>query len=221
MDDSLSAHEKAAQSQPHDSHGYFAPKPDIPADAPSQQPQPAPQSALHNFLHNTTSVSKTHDDSTLLDVHVGNPLRRITVLLEEIKRQKAFSFTLKGSLGIVGVALALSTFGVFGGTKLLCDKGMQTESGVVKVLAIADNETSDIPLIGGAVDYYKKLFSITTATPHQRTVLMTQNGTIHLPNTPGVSFLPFANQAVILTGQYDSCSKVLKVTDPNALEILR
>jgi len=35
-------------------------------------------------------------------------------LLQDIKKQKAFSFTLKGSLGIAGVALALGMFGIFG-----------------------------------------------------------------------------------------------------------
>lgn len=50
---------------------------------------------------------------------------------------------------------------------------------------------------------------------------MTQNNIIHLPASLGVSFLPFANQSVIVTGQYDSCSKVLKVRKEVDVELLQ
>ena len=82
--------------------------------------------SVTDFVKKQTKLSKTDDDNTLLDVHIGNPLRRITVLLEEIKKQKAFSFTLRGSLGIMGVVLALSIFGFFGTTTALCNKGVQS-----------------------------------------------------------------------------------------------
>src|SRR3989338_3621357 len=133
------------------------------AETPSKNP-------ISNFLRNNTSVSKTKDDSTLLEIHIVNPLRKITQLLEEIKKQKVFSFTLKGSLGIMGVALALSVFGIFGGSKMLCDKGVQTKLGTLKILAVPENEPS-IPLLSPAIDYYKKLFSIPLPAQHCRTVL--------------------------------------------------
>src|SRR3990167_9464453 len=108
------------------------------AETPSKNP-------ISNFLRNNTSVSKTKDDSTLLEIHIGNPLRKITQLLEEIKKQKVFSFTLKGSLGIMGVALALSVFGIFGGSKMLCDKGIQTQVGMIKELESSSSEKSTVP----------------------------------------------------------------------------
>ena len=90
---------------PHDSHGHFIHKFPTP-------PKPGSQPSLTEKLFPThVSVDHKVTQDALLDVHIGNPLRRITQLLEEIKRQKAFSFTLKGSLGIMGVALALSVFG--------------------------------------------------------------------------------------------------------------
>ena len=175
---------------------------------------------ISNFLRNNTSVSKTKDDSTLLEIHIGNPLRKITQLLEEIKKQKAFSFTLKGSLGIMGVALALSVFGFFGGSKMLCDKGVQTKLGTLKVLTISESEPS-IPLLGPVINYYKKIFSIPTSVKHDRTILASQEGIIHLPYTRDVSFTEFANQNTFATGEYDSCSKTLKIIEPSALELVQ
>jgi hypothetical protein len=100
-------------------------------------------------------VHPSKDKDELLDIHVGNPLRRITELLEDIKKQKAFSFTLRGSLGIMGVALAFSTFGIFGGSKLLCDKGTQSYIGTVKQLTYT--EEGDYPFLTKLSDAYSIL----------------------------------------------------------------
>ena len=180
----------------------------------------SPKNPISNFLRNNTSISQTKDDSTLLEIHIGNPLRKITQLLEEIKKQKAFSFTLKGSLGIMGVALALSVFGIFGGSKMLCDKGVQTKLGTLKILTVSENEPS-IPLLSPAIDYYKKLFSIPLPAQHSRTVLASQEGIIHVPLNNKVSLAEFADQNVFATGEYDSCSKTLRVAESNALELIQ
>lgn len=59
-------------------------------------------------------------------------------MLEDIKNQKAFTFTLKGSLEIMGVALVIGSFGIFGGTRAFCEKGVQTKQGVIKSLNYQD-----------------------------------------------------------------------------------
>lgn len=68
-------------------------------------------------------VEETKDDDTLINVHVGNPLEKIVKLLEQLKKQKAFSFTIKGTLGLAGIALFITAFGIFGGTKAFCSRG--------------------------------------------------------------------------------------------------
>src|SRR5438046_1279755 len=87
---------------------------------------------VEKFVSSHVHYSKNDDD--ILDVHIGNPLYKITKLLEEIKKQKAFSFTLKGSLGIAGVVLAFTFLGVLGAGNVLCSKGVQSEIGVVQIL---------------------------------------------------------------------------------------
>lgn len=167
---------------------------------------------IEKLISENVHYSKNKDD--LLDVHIGNPLRRIAELLEQIKRQKAFSFTLKGSLGIAGVALALGIFGVLGGGRILCDKGTQTQIGTVKVLNVQEKEPGNLPIISDILDWF------ISRPAYNRTVLFrTDNFAINLPRFREVNFSSYNNLNVIATGNYDSCSQSLTIKDPAAIEI--
>lgn len=151
----------------------------------------------------------------LLDIRVGNPLRRILQLLEDIKRQKAFSFTLKGSLGIAGVFLALSVFGIFGGGKILCDKGTQTQIGLVKILNIQETEPGGIPVLSAFLDYFRP------RPTHDRVVLIKpDNQTLRLPYSSIIDLNGFKDTLVIATGNYDSCSHTLTLKDLKSIQPL-
>lgn len=201
---------EAAKQRPRDAHGHFVSAPD---SNPSR-----PQNALSRLFTKNTAVANTHDDDTLIDVHVGNPLRKITKLLEELKRQKAFSFTLKGSLGIMGVALALSLFGIFGGSKMLCDKGTQSHIGNIQVLQATEVETSQVPLIGPLIDFSSR-FSKPKQIRQRVILVKSDSQTIHIPYTVGVPLLQYQGQTVIVTGRYDSCSQTLILQNPEGIEI--
>lgn len=215
-----------AKAKPRDEEGHF-----VHAEPPNSNPSHSsnPSNPLTQFLGEHTHYSKSKDD--LLDIHVGNPLRRITNILEEIRKQKAFSFTLKGSLGIMGVFLALSVFGIFGGGKILCDRGIQSEIGTIKTLQVLDSDPSTIPMLSFIIDYFAP------KQMHNRTVLVKDNATvIRLPYSRNIDMTKFVNypvypeftprvhseeqsRRVIATGNYDSCSQTLSVNDPSAIEI--
>lgn len=214
--DEQSPHEIAVENQPRDSHGHFAEKIDIePASHPS--PQSVEQThPLINVLKNNTSVSHTTNDSTLLDIHIGNPLRKITQLLEDIKKQKAFSFTLKGSLGIAGVALALSFFGIFGSAKMLCDKGIQTQVGMVKQLTTKNIEQPNVNFIDNIINL---LSNQNMQTSKKRIILLKDDhSTIYLPYLKEVSYSNFLGRQIYITGQFNSCSQTLTPTLQNDIE---
>lgn len=174
--------------------------------------QPSP---VEKLLKESVHYSKVQDD--LLDIHVGNPLRRITKILEEIKKQKAFSFTLKGSLGVMGVALVLGTFGVFGGEKLLCNKGVQSKIGMVKVLQVSDPETSTLFLVGNLVDWLNTFTG--KVRTHSRVILVEgDGGIVSIPYVPTIDVESYSGQGVVATGDYDACSETLKVTSPTGIE---
>ena len=193
----------------------------LPSNAAPQVETVVKKDPVTSTVLNKTKVSETSDDDTLINVHIGNPLRRITELLEEIKKQKAFSFTLKGSIGIMGVALALSFLGFFGTTHALCDKGVQTHKGVVKVLKVTDAEPDHVVAkIQRIIKYFSTFLSPDDNTsPRYRYILeLSDNTTIHLNRGRDASFTPFKDKAVYATGNYDSCSKQLTIQTPEAIE---
>lgn len=188
-------HEEVASQMERDSSGHFI-----------KRAEEVARDALSG-IKESVHYDKKQDD--LLNVHVGNPLQRITQLLEDIKRQKAFAFTLKGSLGLAGVAVALSVFGLFGGSKILCDKGTQTEIGIIKILNVQETESSNVPILGFIIDSIKG--TLGTQTLHNRVILQTgASSTIHLPHTSKMGFQEYIDKEVFVTGNYDSCSRVLK-----------
>lgn len=189
--------------------------PVTPALEPKNTKKPNP---LTRLFSKTTSIEKTDDDD-LVDIRVGNPLRKITELLQEIKRQKAFSFTLKGSLGIMGVVMVAGTFGIMGGTRALCDKGIQTKVGTVKILRYQD------PMDETWLDYVPILSSILPKHTSSRTVMLTPDNKIlkiKLPNNSLISTnYQLQTTDYFATGSYDTCSETLSLDDQSSLEIIQ
>lgn len=168
---------------------------------------------LSKLLSEHTHPSKDKDQ--LLHIYIGNPLKRITELLEEIKKQKAFSFTLRGSLGIAGAFLAISVFGIFGGGKLLCEKGVQTHVGTVRILNILETESkSDIPILSMLTNYFGPRHT------YNRMVLVEENGddVVNLPYSRYIDITPYKNMKVAATGNFDSCSQTLTITNASGIE---
>lgn len=192
-----------AENKPRDSHGHF-----IHIEKPGT-PQ-KPQDPISKFMKEHTSYSKNQDD--LLDIHVGNPLRKIVELLQEIKQQKAFSFTLKGSLGIAGVALTLGVFGVFGGGQILCERGVQSQIGTVKILNATDNPPQNI--LKSLINNFK------SPEVHNRVVLVKNDySVVSLILNNSSLIIPYTDMPVIATGNYNSCSQTLSITDNKDIQI--
>lgn len=203
-DDSLKS--EYAKSRPRDSEGHFLSEEEI-EEAKKQSSNP-----FLKILDHQTSFHKGTDDE-LLDIHIGNPLRRITELLEQIKKQKAFSFTLKGSLGIMGVVLVAGTFGILGGSKVFCDKGTQTKIGEVVTLSYKENSEM------GILKYLPFADSLFPDRKIARNVLIgSGNEAIHLISKNGVSFKSPISGKKILTGSYDSCSMTLTVDQQDGVQ---
>lgn len=168
---------------------------------------------ISKFIRENTKYSKNNND--LIDIHVGNPLQKIITLLEDIKKQKAFSFTLKGSLGIMGVFLTLSVFGVFGGGKILCDKGSQSHIGIVRILQIEDTIPSQIPLLDPFLEYFAPKQN------YKRVVLIKNDSSvIKFSFVRNLDFSKFTNQFIIATGNYDSCGQTITLDNDKGIEIL-
>jgi hypothetical protein len=164
-------------------------------------------------------IHKTTDPDTLVDVHVNNPLKRVVQLLEEIKKQKAFSFTLRGSLGIMGVVLTLSVFGVFGGGQILCEKGLQTRTGTLRVLQLTEEVTD--PDVTWSKAWFQKLFYLNQTTLRQRVVLLSPDEPpIHINTLVKHKLEDLHGREVIVTGNLNSCSSTLTLRNEQSVEEL-
>lgn len=198
-----------AENKPRDAHGHFVKK-NIP-QTPTTTKNIATK-LLEEINGKAGNVKESSDD--LIDIHVGNPLRKIVVLLEDIKKQKAFSFTLKGSLGIAGVALALGVFGVFGGGQILCERGVQSQIGTLKVLNATEIENSGVPVLSQILDYFS------SKQTHNKTVLIKPDYTVvSLPYSSKVDYTKYVGMPVVATGSYNSCSQTLNIVDSKDIQI--
>ncbi len=195
---------EVTKSRPRDEKGHFISAPDY----------KSAKNPLEKFIYSHTGNYKDEDD--LLDIRIGNPLRRVIELLEEIKKQKAFSFTFKGSLGIAGVLMFLSVFGLFGGNKVICEKGTQSILGYVKILNFREIYTDRV----GPVDYVLNIISTPQKKITKRTVLLTDSSdqAIYLPYNKDVDFYKFSNNLVIVTGKYNSCLNSIEIESPEGIE---
>lgn len=194
---------ESTSSRPRDEKGHFISLPDI----------KSAKNPLEKFLISHTGNYKDEED--LLDIRIGNPLRRVIALLEEIKRQKAFSFSLKGSLGLAGVVLAISLFGIFGGGRMICDKGTQSLVGTVRVLNEREIYSKPVPLI----TYLLELVASPQKQIKNRMILIKNDlETVYLPFSEELDISKFSNLPVIATGNYNSCLHELTVIDKDSIE---
>ena len=193
-----------AENRPRDDEGHFIPQEKV--------EEHEKKSGFEKIFSENVHYDKGKDD--ILDVHVGNPLRKITQLLEDIKKQKAFSFTLKGSLGLAGVVLALGIFGVLGAGNLLCGKGIQKQIGVIKVLNVQEEEPATIPLLSNITDYFSP------RAKHNSTILIKSDETIiTIPYNKNINVSQYQNLPVVATGDYDACGQTLTLKDPSGMEV--
>lgn len=194
---------EATASRPRDEKGHFINIPQIKST----------DNVLTRFLMSHTGNYKDQED--LLDIRIGNPLGRIINLLEEIKNQKAFSFTLKGSLGIAGVVLVISLFGIFGGGQIICEKGRQTEVGTIKVLQAKEIYSNSVPVLS----YFLELVSPPQKTIKNRVVLIkNDSSTINIPYVENIDLSKYSDAYVAATGTYNSCSQALSIMDTSDIE---
>ncbi len=194
-----------AGHKPRDNEGHF-----VKREYPKNPEKPL--DPIAKLFSENVHYSKSKDD--LLDVHIGNPLRKVVQLLEAIKQQKAFSFTLKGSLGIAGVALALGLFGILGAGNLLCEKGVQTQIGTVKILNVQEKDPDVFPILSNILDWFNP------KQMHNRIVLVKYSkDVIKLSFSKDINFPQYNNYPVIATGNYDACGQTLTIKAPNAVQI--
>lgn len=229
MEENKSAHELAAQDQPHDEHGRFTKKPDTSASKSLSSVEDhtsptviSPSGTLTDIIQKEIKVENTSDPDTLVDVHVGNPISPVKKIWEEIKKQKAFSFSIKGSLGLAGIIIAISAFSIFGGTKIMCLAGQQSHIGVLMQLNIKEGQDS-LTIVDRIVNLWNRL----TGQPVKKSkrpgyivVLVQEDKSVLQIKGEIPENLLTSASTVIITGDMDSCSRTITLKGQSAIQEL-
>lgn len=194
----------AAAKHPHDTHGHFI----------SKEPQ------VTGLLRATT----TDDDTTLVDVKVSNPLRKITQILEQIKAHQSTTVSLRFTIPLIALPIVLLAAFQLGRIQTTCSPVFSSQSGTLQVLSlqIPVKETSwytpFLNLIPGNFVTQKT----TGFTSENRAVLLTSNGdTITLLSSGAENFSPYNHAQVIVSGEYSACNKAITVDHPSNLQPLQ
>ena len=171
---------------------------------------------ITSLMKKNVIISKSQekiDDDTLVNIHVNNPLTKIVDLLKDIKRQKAFSFSIKGSVGIMGMTVVLVGGGILGGSRIVCNKGTQARIGEVRVLEYSQPATSAEPI----KDKIRAIFGrVATSAPMEAKwviLVNTRLDTIRLLNKNQTYLEAFAGQNVVAVGEFNGCNQELTVMD--------
>ncbi len=205
---------KSKDSAVRDKSGKIAVTPKDESVIPSKS-----KTVLETIIPHKVSVEHKTDDDTILDVKIGNPLRRITQLLEEIKKQKAFSFSLKGSLGVAGIAMVITTFGIFGGTKAFCSKGVQSHIGQLHQLQISNAPDRSVIVERAMIIWDALTGNDFTRRNRKRVVLVKDDQSVITVSERVANLsLPSFQLPVIVTGDFDSCSQTITVNEINGVE---
>lgn len=116
----------------------------------------------------------------------------------------------------MGVALVAGTFGILGINNVLCDKGVQTDKGVLEELNIKENSDPSF------LDYIPVISSFITHPQNSRIILTDiDNKVIHVVTKNGVSLSMFLGMPVTISGNYDSCTQTLNISDASGVQLAR
>lgn len=151
------------------------------------------------------------DDSTLIDIKVSNPLKRIYDLLAEIKKHQSTTLSLKFTIPLIALPVFLFAAFQLGRGETACIPLTTTKVGVLK------NITVDVPKnppsgLMRLLAVFRKTQKVTPASElvtADRAVLINAWGetlTIVHEASTGAILKGLENQKVMVTGTYSACT---------------
>jgi len=223
MDEQKSPHEIAAQTQPHDEHGHFAPKPKT--DIPPQQPQPSITTQSPLISQPTKQKKDPSLDEPLVSFAINNPFKKILQWIDEIRRKQTTEFDVKLKIPLLGWAVLVGViFGAVNVTQYLQNvqlsellgKYINTTKSVTVIVPTAVPSPVLLSRMGVLKATYQLngIISPTPSSPSQPTsyVLVTSiDQMTFLTVNSGVSLAPYLNKQVLVTGLFDSGKNVIHI----------
>ena len=174
------------------------------------------------ILSSLIKAKEGEDDSTLIDIKVTNPLKRIYELLQDIKKHQSTTFSLRFTIPLIALPIFLLVAFQLGRGSYVCTQDFTSKKGVIKITKV------DIPVEqnGLFTQLWRTLrapaISSTTSSyiTEDRLLLDTQLGDIiHILANKSIDMAYFQDQTVIVSGIYSSCTNVLTLNSQKNIVI--
>lgn len=197
-------------SQPRDNKGHFA-------------TNKAKSTGSANILSHLIHTGEGHDDTTLIDVKVTNPLKRIVEAIQDLKKHQSTTFSLRFTIPLIALPIFLLVAFQLGRVQTACNQAITSKVGTVK------NVTVQIPQenanwFSWIWTFFPSLPKLGTNEPlvsEERTVLINSQGeTLMVLHHPALNLKPFENQTVLLTGKFSACSSVITLESEKNISLL-
>lgn len=214
---------KVALKLKRDAHGHF-----IPRSRAVQKVTETLKTAEKDLISQLVNIeqNKTTDDTTLVDVKITNPLRRITQILENIKKHQSTQVDLKFTIPLIAlpiVILGAFTLGRF--TTNPCESGITTMNGVIYQLQ--SKEVAQFPgfveRLTGFVTFFNPFAPKKVETVGQRIVLVTDEGkTVQLISNASTTrdvVTSYTGRRVFVTGDSNHCTQTLSLKNSQDIEL--
>lgn len=206
-------------------------KPRIPSPAKAAVAVKRPRDENGHFIKSgilNVSENKTANDETLVDLKVTNPLRRITHILEQIRRRQSTVVDFKFTIPLIALPLfMLLAFSLGKAGGIACGDNVQTKLGLLYTLrttsanhatglfantkqTIATNLPFLAPLLG----------QVEQPLTNRQILIQRDNTALTIENPHKVELTAYHTRQVFVTGKVNTCEQTIEVNDDSDVQLL-
>lgn len=175
--------------------------------------------AFSHLIH----AEHNHDENTIIDIKVSNPLKQIVTLLKDIKRRQATTFSLKFTIPLVALPVFILAAFQVGRYQTSCAPVFSTKSGLLKTIVV-DVPTKNDNIITTMLEPFISIPKLKTGVPLEseiRSILVNpQQEIVTVLHSSTLSLTGYQNRNVLVTGNFSSCSNVITLESDKNITVL-
>ncbi len=157
---------------------------------------------------NSLGIEESSNEETILDIKVHNPLKRITQLLQDLKKHQTTTVSLRFTIPIIALPIVLFVAFQIGRAQTLCAQTFTTQAGTVQVLQVKVPRAAPTAL-SLVLSFFPSVPQPTADLIDQERaiLLLPSSEVVHIIHPRTVEVFPFVGQSVLLTGNYSACTR--------------
>lgn len=199
-----------------------------------------PRDANGHFIkNNILSVDEESDpnDETLINLKVTNPLRRIIMILKDIKRRQATTIDLKFTIPLIALPVfMLIAFSLGKNSSVLaaCGGNVQTKIGLLYTLQATDSNqpglfektkqtlTTNLPFLAPLLttNYLPGGSTSSGRQANHQILIQRDNTAITIENPKNISLTTYNTRQVFVTGKVNTCENTIEVQNDSSVQLL-